>query len=64
MMQGEQSRVMLAIEFADFGFGTVVGAIVTGSILILLDQRRRKDEQKATLPRREAAHVQEHGTVV
>jgi len=37
---------MLAVEFADFGFGTVVGAVVTGSILILLDQRRRKDEKK------------------
>jgi hypothetical protein len=34
---------MLAVEFADFGFGTVVGAIVAGSIAILLDQRRRKD---------------------
>jgi len=38
--------MMLAVEFADFGFGTVVGAVVTGSILILLDQRRRKDEKK------------------
>ena len=37
---------MLSVEFADFGFGTVVGAVVTGFILILLDQRRRKDEKK------------------
>jgi proline dehydrogenase len=37
---------MLAVEFADFGFGTVVGAVVAGSIAILLDQRRRKDEKK------------------
>jgi hypothetical protein len=38
--------MMLAVEFADFGFGTVVGAVVTGSILIFLDYRRRKDEKK------------------
>lgn len=38
--------MMLTVEFADFGFGTVVGAVVTGFILILLDQRRRKDEKK------------------
>jgi len=38
--------MMLAVEFADFGFGTVVGAIVTGSILIFLDHRRRSDEKK------------------
>jgi hypothetical protein len=38
--------MMLAVEFADFGFGTVVGAVVTGFILILLDQRRRNDERK------------------
>jgi HK97 family phage major capsid protein len=31
---------------ADFGFGTVVGAVVAGSITIFLDQRRRKDEKK------------------
>jgi hypothetical protein len=37
---------MLAVEFADFGFGTVVGAFVTGAILVFLDQRRRKDEKK------------------
>jgi hypothetical protein len=39
--------MMLAVEFADFGFGTVVGAVVTGSIAIFLDQRRRKDEKKS-----------------
>jgi hypothetical protein len=38
--------MMLAVEFADFGFGTVVGAIVAGAIAIFLDQRRRKDEKK------------------
>jgi hypothetical protein len=38
--------MMLAVEFADFGFGTVVGAVVAGSIAIFLDQRRRKDEKK------------------
>jgi hypothetical protein len=38
--------MMLAVEFADFGFGTVVGAVVGGSIAILLDHRRRKDEKK------------------
>jgi hypothetical protein len=36
--------MMLAVEFADFGFGTVVGTVVTGSILIFLDHRRRSDE--------------------
>jgi hypothetical protein len=39
--------MMLAVQFADFGFGGVVGAVVTGSILIFLDQRRRKDEKKS-----------------
>jgi hypothetical protein len=38
--------MMLAVQFADFGFGTVVGAVVAGSIAIFLDQRRRKDEKK------------------
>ena len=38
--------MMLAIEFADFGFGTVVGAVVAGSIALFLDQRRRTDEKK------------------
>jgi hypothetical protein len=38
---------MLAVQFADFGFGTVVGTVVTGSIAIFLDQRRRKDEKKS-----------------
>jgi hypothetical protein len=38
--------MILAVEFADFGFGTVVGAVVAGSIAIFLDQRRRKDEKK------------------
>ena len=38
--------MMLAVEFADFGFGTVVGAVVAGSIAIFLDQRRRNDEKK------------------
>lgn len=38
---------MLAVEFADFGFGTVVGAVVAGSIAVFLDQRRRKDEKKS-----------------
>lgn len=37
---------MLAVEFADFGFGMAVGAVVAGSINIILDQRRRKDEKK------------------
>jgi hypothetical protein len=35
-----------AVEFADFGFGTVVGTVVAGSIAIFLDQRRRNDERK------------------
>jgi len=39
--------MMLALEFADFGFGTVVGAIVAGSIAIFLDQRRRTDERRS-----------------
>jgi hypothetical protein len=38
--------MMLAVEFADLGFGTVVGAVVAGSIAIFLDQRRRNDEKK------------------
>jgi exonuclease VII large subunit len=38
--------MMPAVEFADFGFGTVVGAVVAGSIAIFLDQRRRNDEKK------------------
>jgi hypothetical protein len=39
--------MMLAVQFADFGFGTVVGAVVAGSIAVFLDQRRRKDEKKS-----------------
>jgi gas vesicle protein len=38
--------MMLAVEFADFGFGTVVGAAVAAFVAIFLDQRRRKDEKK------------------
>ena len=39
--------MILAVEVADFGFGTVVGAVVAGSIAIFLDQRRRTDERKS-----------------
>jgi hypothetical protein len=45
-MGNSREAMMLAVQFADFGFGTVVGAVVAGSIAILLDQRRRKDEKK------------------
>jgi hypothetical protein len=39
-LKGELSRaMMLAVEFADFGFGTVFGAVVAGSIAIVLNQR-------------------------
>jgi hypothetical protein len=39
--------MILAVKFADFGFGAVVGAIITGAIWIFLDQRRRNDERKS-----------------
>jgi hypothetical protein len=38
--------MMLAVDFADFGFGTVVGAVIAGSVAIFLDQRRRNWERK------------------
>jgi hypothetical protein len=34
------------VQFADFGFGTVVGAVIAGAVAIFLDQRRRRDETK------------------
>jgi hypothetical protein len=37
---------MLAVQFADFGFGAVVGAFLSGGVAIFLDQRKRKDAQK------------------
>lgn len=38
--------MMLAVQFADFGFGTVVGAVVGGSITLFINEQRRKDEKK------------------
>jgi hypothetical protein len=45
-MKNSREAMMLAVQFADFGLGTIVGAVVAGSITIFLDQRRRKDEKK------------------
>jgi hypothetical protein len=38
--------VVLALELADVGIGAVVGAVISGVVLLVLDQRRRSWEKK------------------
>lgn len=39
--------MVLALELADVGIGAVLGAIISGTVLLTLDQRRRSEEKKA-----------------
>jgi hypothetical protein len=34
------------VQFADFGFGTVVGTLITAGVALVIDKRRRTDERK------------------
>jgi hypothetical protein len=44
--QKDRGHVVLAIKLADVGLGAVLGAIISGAILLILDQRRRSWEKK------------------
>lgn len=38
--------MVLALELADVGIGAVMGAIISGTVVLILDQRRRSEDKK------------------